>query len=347
MIPSASAVMMMIQPPSLWWFLSPSRSRLSQHLLVQLCATTPADHLQTPTMATHPCTSCNTLLDLLGSITHSLDPNLHAACDEEQSAHSLQPLTSFPLAISFVTHKLPSMIFTIIWPYQTANIMMLNAIQIVQKFNLKWRDGWHKGRDHIPPHLMIMVIKGKLVTAVVVGQLHGLIPMITLIMKIQTSSRSISFLFCHPLTASSRFPSCKAGIYNTLSMIILIFHSITAQTILLCQVSIVTSMNCLGSTIWNPEGHFPHFCKHLPTLAHYLLLMMKMELRSLSPHPITIMEQFLLWSHLTVAIGLTAIVRLSCVLCVFSFFGLSASVVFPVCYMHTLLDHALFRSAPC
>ena len=51
---------------------------------------TPADHLQTPVTTSCPHTSCNALLNLLGSITCSLDPNLHAACHDEQSAHSLK-----------------------------------------------------------------------------------------------------------------------------------------------------------------------------------------------------------------------------------------------------------------
>ena len=51
---------------------------------------TPADHLQTPVTTSCPCISCNALLNLLGSITCSLDPNLHAGCDDEQSACSLQ-----------------------------------------------------------------------------------------------------------------------------------------------------------------------------------------------------------------------------------------------------------------
>lgn len=51
---------------------------------------TPADHLNTS--SARPRTSRTGPLDLLSSITCSLDPNLHAACDDERSAQSIQTM---------------------------------------------------------------------------------------------------------------------------------------------------------------------------------------------------------------------------------------------------------------
>ena len=176
------------------------------------------------------------------SLAHLTPTYMLVVMMKNQHAH-YKSLTSFLLAIT--------------WLCQTANIVMLNAVQIMLKFSLKWRGGWHKDRDCIPPHFRIIIIVWKLVTEVVVGQLHGLILMITLIKKTQTSSCSVSFLIHHSLATGSHLSSCEAGVYDRLSwvhcpMIIPIFHSVSAHTVLLCQASIVADLNCLRSTIWNP-----------------------------------------------------------------------------------------------